>query len=194
MNSNEIIEKLKETGAILEGHFLLTSGKHSNKYIEKFRILENPETLDLVCNQMAKLFKDSSAEIILSAAIGGILLCGGVGRHLGLKHIFAERIEGKLCLRRGFDLPEGIKVLIVEDIVTTGGSIIELIDLSENYGANIIGICSLVDRAANKRNFNYEYKSLLELPIESWEEENIPDWLKNIPITTPGRSGKKHNV
>ena len=191
MKSDDIIKKLEETGAILEGHFLLTSGKHSNKYIEKFRILENPETLDIVCREMAELFKDKDAEIVLSAAIGGILLCGGVGRHLGLKHIFAERIDGELCLRRGFDLPDGIKVLIVEDIVTTGGSIFELIKLSNNYKANIVGICSLVDRSLNENNFQYEYKSLLNLPIESWEEKDVPDWLNAIPITSPGRSGKK---
>ena len=191
MKSNDIIKKLEQTGAILEGHFLLTSGKHSNKYIEKFRILENPETLDLVCCEMAKLFEDKGAEIVLSAAIGGILLCGGVGRHLGLKHIFAERINGELCLRRGFQLPKGKKVLIVEDIVTTGGSIFELIKLSNNYEANIVGVCSLVDRSLVENDFKYEYKSLLKLPIESWEEEDIPTWLNKIPITSPGRSGKK---
>ena len=191
MNTNEIIKKLEETGAILEGHFLLTSGKHSNKYIEKFRVLENPETLDLVCGEMARLFEDKGAEVVLSAAIGGILLCGGVGRHLNLKHIFAERIDGQLCLRRGFYLPKGIKVLIVEDIVTTGGSIIELIDLCNEYESEIIGICSLVDRSLNKTDFKYDYKSLLELPIDSWDEDDMPDWLKQIPITSPGRSGKK---
>ena len=191
MRPNDIIKKLEQTGAILEGHFLLTSGKHSNKYIEKFRILENPETLNIVSREMAELFKAKGAEIVLSAAIGGILLCGGVGRHLGLKHIFAERIDGELCLRRGFNLPQGIKVLIVEDIVTTGGSIIELINLSNNYGADIIGICSLVDRSLNKNNFQYEYKPLLNLPIESWDEHDIPDWLNVIPLTSPGRSGKK---
>ena len=191
MKAKDIIQKLEHTGAILEGHFLLTSGKHSNKYIEKFRILENPEMLDLVCREMAKLFKDEEAQIVLSAAIGGILLCGGVGRHLGLKHIFAERVDGELCLRRGFFLPEGIKVLIVEDIVTTGGSIFELVKLSESYGARIVGICSLVDRSLIQNDFKYSYKSLLNLPIESWDESDVPDWLKNIPITSPGRSGKK---
>ena len=153
MNTDEIIKKLEETGAILEGHFLLTSGKHSNKYIEKFRVLENPETLDLVCSEMARLFEDKGVEIVLSAAIGGILLCGGVGRHLRVKHIFAERINGELCLRRGFHLPKGVKVLIVEDIVTTGGSIIELIKLSNHYEADIVGICSLVDRSLTQSNF-----------------------------------------
>ncbi len=191
MKTNQIIKKLEETGAILEGHFLLTSGKHSNKYIEKFRILENPETLDLVCGEMANIFKHKKIEIVLSAAIGGILLCGGVGRHLGTQHIFAERIDGKLCLRRGFHLPKGVKVLIVEDIVTTGGSIFELIELSHEYEADIIGICSLVDRSLKKNDFKYEYKSLLDLPIESWEAKDVPDWLSAIPITSPGRSGKK---
>ena len=138
------------------------------------------------------LYKNN-IQIVLSAAIGGILLCGGVGRHLGLKHIFAERIDGQLCLRRGFYLPEGINVLIVEDIVTTGGSIEELIQLSENNKANIIGICSLVDRSLEIRETfqGYKYKSLLHLPIEAWEESKIPQWLKEIPITSPGRSGKK---
>ena len=191
MNSDNIIKKLEETGAILEGHFLLTSGKHSNKYIEKFRILENPETLDIVCKEMAQLFKDKEISIVLSAAIGGILLCGGVGRHLGLKHIFAERIDGKLCLRRGFDLPKGINVLIVEDIVTTGGSIFELVELSNEYEANVVGICSLVDRALEQIEFGYNYKTLLTMPVESWEESEVPDWLREIPITSPGRSGKK---
>ena len=191
MNSNNIIKKLEETGAILEGHFLLTSGKHSNKYIEKFRVLENPETLDIVCKEMAQLFNNENIDIVLSAAIGGILLCGGVGRHLGLKHIFAERVDGKLCLRRGFDLPKGINVLIVEDIVTTGGSIFELIELSKEYKANVVGICSLVDRSLTQIDFGYHYKSLLTMPIESWEEEDVPDWLRKIPITSPGRSGKK---
>ena len=191
MNTDEIIKKLEETGAILEGHFLLTSGKHSNKYIEKFRVLENPETLDLVCSEMARLFEDKGVEIVLSAAIGGILLCGGVGRHLRVKHIFAERINGELCLRRGFYLPKGVKVLIVEDIVTTGGSIIELIKLSNHYEADIVGICSLVDRSLTQNNFKHEYKTLLDFPIESWEEKDVPDWLDAIPITSPGRSGKK---
>jgi len=191
MNMDEIIKKLEETGAILEGHFLLTSGKHSNKYIEKFRVLENPETLDLVCSEMARLFEDKGVEIVLSAAIGGILLCGGVGRHLRVKHVFAERINGELCLRRGFYLPKGVKVLIVEDIVTTGGSIIELIKLSNHYEADIVGICSLVDRSLTQSNFKHEYKTLLDLPIESWEEKDVPDWLDAIPITSPGRSGKK---
>ena len=110
---------------------------------------------------------------------------------LGLKHIFAERADGKLCLRRGFDLPKGINVLKVEDIVTTGGSIFELIELSNHYEANIIGICSLVDRSLNENCFQYEYKSLLNFPIESWEKKDIPDWLNAFPITSPGRSGKK---
>ncbi len=191
MKTDDIIKKLEETGAILEGHFLLTSGKHSNKYIEKFRILENPETLDLVSSEMARLFENDNVDIVLSAAIGGILLCGGVGRHLNVTHIFAERVNGELCLRRGFDLPVGINVLIVEDIVTTGGSIFELINLANDYKTNIVGVCSLVDRSLIENDFGYKYKSLLKLPIESWEEDNVPDWLGQIPITSPGRSGKK---
>lgn len=94
-------------------------------------------------------------------------------------------------MRRGFDLPKGIKVLIVEDIVTTGGSIIELINLSNDYETDIVGVCSLVDRSLVQNDFGYKYKSLLRLPIDSWEEDEIPNWLDEIPITSPGRSGKK---
>ena len=190
MNSKDIIKKLEQTGAILEGHFLLTSGKHSNKYIEKFRILEDPEMLDIVCAEMAKLFKTQDIEIVLSAAVGGILLCGGVGRHLNLKHIFAERINGELCLRRGFFLPKGIKVLIVEDIVTTGGSIFELIKLSEAYNAEIVGVVNLVERSVEPIDFGVPSTSLLNLPSESWEENDCPLCKDNILLTKRGRTGK----
>jgi len=188
---NNLIEILKEKGAILEGHFLLTSGRHSDKYIEKFRIIEDPELLDLVSKNMVKLFSKKEIDIVLSAAIGGILLCGAVGRAINKKHIFTERIDGEMVLRRGFHLPDESNVLIVEDIVTTGGSIFEIIKVAEESNANIIGIGSIIDRNESLIDFGYDYKPLLQYPVKSWDDELVPDWLQDIPITKPGRSGKK---
>ena len=188
---NTILDTLKNTGAILEGHFLLTSGLHSNKYIEKFRLIENPKSLDLVCNEMAKLFSNEDVNLVLGAAVGGILISGGVGRELNLKHIFTERVNGIMELRRGFNIDESSKVLIVEDIVTTGGSIFELIDIVNNNKGKIVGITSILDRNQEPVDFGYKYKPLVQYPVDSFKSEEVPDWLKEIPITKPGRSGKK---
>ena len=188
---NKILNKLIESGAILEGHFLLTSGRHSNKYIEKFRLIEKPESLDFVCSSMADLYKHQDINVVLGAAVGGILISGGVGQKLNVKHIFTERINGEMKLRRGFYLDQNSKVLIVEDIVTTGGSIFELIDIVKKYNANLIGVTSILDRNKKPIDFGYPYQPLIQYPVDSWSSEDVPDWLKQVPITKPGRSGKK---
>ena len=191
MKSSEILDLLEWSGAILKGHFRLTSGKHSNQYIEKFRLLENPIALDKICSTMADLYKDKTVDLVISAAVGGILLAGGVGRYLNVKHIFSERVEGKMIFKRGFNIDEGQKVIIVEDIVTTGGSINEIIELVEQYNAQILGIISIVDRNDKMKIFKYPYDTLLNFPAQSWNEDECPDWLKKIPIQKPGSTGKK---
>ena len=191
MKSSEILDLLEWSGAILKGHFRLTSGKHSNQYIEKFRLLENPIALDKICSTMADLYKDKTVDLVISAAVGGILLAGGVGRYLNVKHIFSERVEGKMLFKRGFNIDEGQKVIIVEDIVTTGGSINEIIELVEQYNAEILGIISIVDRNDKMKIFKYPYDTLLNFPAQSWNEDECPDWLKKIPIQKPGSTGKK---
>ena len=124
MQSSELLTLIQKTGAMLNGHFLLTSDRHSNIYFEKFRILENPTALDDVCKEMAEIVIDQNIELVLGAAIGGILIAGGVGRHLGVKHIFSERVNGTMELRRGFSIEKGQRLIIVEDIITTGGSVV----------------------------------------------------------------------
>ena len=190
MKSTEVLDLLEWSGAILKGHFLLTSGKHSNQYIEKFRLLENPIALDKICSTMADIYKDKKIDLVVSAAIGGILISGGVGRYLNVKHIFSERINGEMVFKRGFDIEKNQNILVVEDIVTTGGSINEIIDLIEKYKANIIGIVSIVDRNDKKQIFKYPYETLLNFPAESWDEKDCPDWLKKIPVFKPGSTGK----
>jgi orotate phosphoribosyltransferase len=188
---NKILNILIETGAILEGHFLLTSGMHSNKYVEKFRLIEQPQSLDLVCSAMADLYKDQEVNLILGAAVGGILISGGVGRELNVKHIFTERVNRMMELRRGFEINEKSKVLIVEDIVTTGGSVFELIDIINKFNGEVVGVTSILDRNKKPIDFGVPYVPLVQYPVESWDEDNIPLWLDEIPLTQRGRSGKK---
>ena len=194
MESSELLTLLNETGAMIEGHFLLTSGRHSDVYIEKFRILENPSVLDDVCREMAKVVKNQNIELVLGAAIGGILISGGVGRHLGVKHIFCERVNGKMQFRRGFSIVEGQRIVIVEDIITTGGSVIELIELAADKGAEIIHVVNLVDRSFGNVDFGVPSTALLTIPSESWESEDCLFCKQGIAITQRGRTGKKMEI
>ena len=191
MQSHNLLNLLRETGAMLDGHFLLTSGMHSNMYIEKFRILENPKSLDLVCLAMAKIIKNDDIDLVLGAAIGGILIAGGVGRHLGKKHVFSERIDGKMELRRGFSISKEERIVIVEDIITTGGSVIELIHLAEEHEAQIIHVVNLVDRSPDGIEFGYPSTALLNLPSRSYKSDDCPLCIQGLTLTERGRTGKK---
>ena len=191
MEPRELLKLLQETGAMLEGHFLLTSGRHSNVYIEKFRVLENPQALDDVCRAMAGTVQNQNVELVLGAAIGGILIAGGVGRHLAVKHIFSERVDGKMELRRGFSITRGQRIVIVEDIITTGGSVFELIQLAKEYEAEIVHVVNLVDRSLGEVNFEVPTTALLTIPSESWEPEDCPLCQQGVAITQRGRTGKQ---
>ena len=191
MESGELLNLLKDTGAMLEGHFLLTSGRHSGVYIEKFRILENPRALDDVCWEMAEIVKNDNIDLVLGAAIGGILVSGGVGRHLGVKHIFCERVNGTMKLRRGFSIKKGNRIVIVEDIITTGGSVMELIKLAEDQGAKIVHVVNLVDRSTRDVDIKVPSTAILTFPSKSWEPENCPLCKQGMAITQRGRTGKK---
>tara|TARA_Y100001968_G_C19239656_1_gene658758 strand:+ start:224 stop:790 length:567 start_codon:yes stop_codon:yes gene_type:complete len=186
---NKIYDLLVHKGAIMSGHFVLTSGLHSNQYIEKFRVLEDPKSLKIICESMAEIYSDSNIDIVVSAAIGGILISSGVADQLNVNGIFSERVNGEMIFKRGFQILENSNVLVVEDIVTTGGSIKEIIALLEPLNVNIVGICSLAHRG-DIIDFGYKYHPLTKINIQSWEENNIPDWLNDIPITKPGSTGK----
>ena len=191
MRSGELLNLLKETGAIMDGHLLLTSGRHSNVYIEKFRVLENPAALNEVCREMAEIVKNQNIKLVLGAAVGGILISGGVGRQLGKKHIFAERIDGKMELRRGFSIKSRERIVIVEDIITTGGSVIELIHLAEEQSAEIVHIVNLVDRSPKGIDFVYPSTALLHLPSDSFKPDDCPSCKQGLTIIKRGRTGKK---
>ena len=161
-----------------------------DKYVEKFRLLENPVALKSICKLMSEKYKNDSVDLILGAAIGGILLCGGVGRELNVKHIFTERVDKKMVLKRGFEIEKNQRVVIVEDIITTGGSVFEMIDIVGESGAEIVGVSSILDRSNKKIDFGAPHSPLLKMKIDSWGEGEVPQWLKRIPITKPGSTGK----
>lgn len=185
-----LLDLMKSKGAILNGHFLLTSGQHSNVYLEKFRLLENPKVVRELGQRMAGPFMNEDVDIILGAAIGGILLSHAVAAELGKLGIFAERIDGNLQLRRGFEIAKDDRVLIVEDIVTTGSSVKELINLVAIYEAEVIGVTCLVDRTKGGVDFKCRTNVLLHYPVESWEADDCPLCQDGISITARGRSGR----
>ena len=191
MNSKEVLDLLEWSGAIMKGHFKLTSGRHSDTYIEKFRLLENPIALDKICITMSEKFSAKEVDLVVGAAIGGILIAGGVGRHLNTKHIFSERVNGDMQFKRGFSIEKNSNIIIVEDIITTGGSVRELIDLLViDYKVNIVGVVCIVNRSEDNLDFGSPFISLLNLPSQSWDKSNCPTCLKKIPLSKPGSTGK----
>lgn len=181
---------LQDCGALLDGHFLLTSGRHSDRYIEKFRLLEQPDALDKVATAMTEDVRPEDVDVVLGAAVGGILIAGAVSRKLGRRTLFTERVAGAMTLRRGFSLAPGERVLVVEDIVTTGGSVLELLKVVDRAGAQVAGVVCLVDRSAGGLDIGVPSNTLLRLPIATWEPDTCPLCRQGIPLTEPGRTGK----
>lgn len=186
MTENEVRQILMDTGAILEGHFLLTSGLHSPYYVEKFQFLQYPEHTARLCKEMADFFKNEKIEVVVGPVTGGILLAHEVGKNLGTRAIFTERENGKMTLRRGFVINPGERVLIVEDIVSTGGSVKEVIDVVKEHEGNLIGVGMIVDRSGGNVDFGVPSHSLLQLEVTTYQPDNCPLCQKGMPITKRG--------
>lgn len=186
MYRERILEIFKETGVLMEGHFLLSSGRHSAKYLQCAKIFQYPKYSEEVSKALAEKFLDDKIDIVIGPAIGGIILSYEVGRILNKKTIFAERENGVMSLRRGFTIEPGSKVLVVEDVVTTGGSVKEVIELVKNNGAEVIGVGSIVDRSGGKVDFGVKFRSVISLEVESYEPAECPLCKKNIPFIKPG--------
>lgn len=186
----DIEDLLRKSGAFLEGHFLLSSGMHSPHYYEKFRLLENPQFNTLVSEELAKKFSNKTIDVVASAAVGGILLAYEVARAFNVRCVFAERVDGNLTLRRGFQVEPDENVLLVEDIVTTGGSVLELYDVIEETDANIVGIGIIVDRSNGRFNPNADWSALYTADVENYDPDECPLCAEGVPMTTRGRTGK----
>lgn len=191
MTEQEVKELLIKTSAIMEGHFLLTSGLHSPMYVEKFNVLQHPQYTEKLCQELAKRFADKNIQTVVGPMTGGILLAHEVGKSLGTRAIFTERVDGKMAFRRGFSLAKGERVLIVEDIVTTGGSVKEVIDVVKSEGAIPVGVGLLVDRSGGKANFgDVPHEALLKLDVQTYKPEECPLCHDNVPMTKRGSTGK----
>ena len=191
MTQEEVRALLVKTGAIMDGHFLLTSGLHSPHYVEKFNVLQHPVYTAQLCAAMAEKFKDANIETVVGPVTGGILLAHETGKSLGTRAIFTERVDGKMTFRRGFSLREGERVLIVEDIVTTGGSIKEVIEVVKAAGAVPVAVSMLVDRSGGKANFgDVPSTALLTMDVETYSPDTCPLCAKGVPMTKRGRTGK----
>ena len=177
----EVEQALKESGALLEGHFLLASGRHSQFYIEKFRLLEQPRLTSKLCAEIARRFENDGIETVVGPVTGGIILAFEVARILGIRAVYAERAEdgAGFALRRGFQLKAGEKCLVVEDIVTTGGSAQKVVELVRQNGGKIVGCALLVDRSNGALQIDApRVESLLEMKVESWAPGQEPSWLE----------------
>ena len=191
MTEQEVKDILLKTNAIMDGHFLLTSGLHSPHYVEKFNVLQHPAYTQQLCEAMAEKFRDSQIDTVVGPMTGGILLAHEVGKALGTRAIFTERVDGRMTFRRGFTLEQGERVLIVEDIVTTGGSIKEVIAAVKELGAIPVAVSMLVDRSGGKVSFgDVPSTALLHMQVETYNPDDCPLCRQGIPMTKRGRTGK----
>lgn len=180
-----VIETLKEVGALLEGHFLLSSGKHSDKYCQCARLLQYPDKAEKVLSVVADKIKNIDFDIVVGPAMGGVIVSYELARQLGKPGIFTERKEGEMKLSR-FEIKKGAKVMISEDVVTTGKSTMEVCRLLESLGAEVVGVCSIVDRRGKESELTLPLYSAVKLDIESFNKEDCPLCKENIPYIKPG--------
>jgi len=181
---------LKKTNALLEGHFVLSSGLHSPKYIQCAKLLSFPYLANKICASLAKKIKKEfkSIDLILAPAMGGIIIGYEIGRLLKKETIFCERVNGKFTIRRGFRIKKGAKVIIIEDVITTGKSSLECVKLITKSKAKLLGFASIIDRSTNK-SLKIKKKiiiSHMKIDVPSYKKNEIPESLRKIPITVPG--------
>ena len=180
---------LKKTNALLEGHFILSSGLHSSKYIQCAKLLSYPHLADKICKSLANQIKKKykKIDLILSPAIGGIVIGYEIGKLLKKETIFCERVKGKFTLRRGFSINKGARVLIIEDVITTGKSSLECVKLVKKAHAKLLGFASIINRSTKKSlKIKTKIVSHLKIDIPVYRPNQLPDTLKSVPITTPG--------
>lgn len=175
ITQERVMEILKEAGVLLEGHFRLTSGRHSNRYLQCAKIFRNTKYSEELCGALAEQYKNEFVEVVIGPAMGAVQMAYEVSRALQCENFFTERGEdGKMVLRRGFQVNPGQKVLVVEDVVTTGGSVREVVELVQKAGGIVVGIGSIVDRTGGKIDFGVPFRSVISVEVESWEPQDCP--------------------
>jgi orotate phosphoribosyltransferase len=189
LSRKKSLDILKRTNALLEGHFILSSGLHSSKYIQCAKLLSFPHIANKICISLAKKIKKNfkKIDIILAPAMGGVIIGYEIGKLLKKETIFCERVKGKFTLRRGFYIPPKKNVLIIEDVITTGKSSLECVKIIKKSKAKLLGFASIIDRST-KQNLKIKSKiiSHLKINVPTFKKNNLPKDLKSIPITSPG--------
>ena len=186
LTQDKIFEIFEQAGVLLTGHFRLTSGRHSDRYMQCARIFQHPQYSEAICRHLAELFSDTQIDTVAGPAVGAIQMAYEVSRAVGCRNIFAERENGVMTFRRGFTIEPGERVLIVEDTVTTGGSVKEVIEAVKSMGGIVVGVGSVVDRSGGSADFGVPFRAAAAVSIESWSEENCPLCKSNTPIIKPG--------
>jgi orotate phosphoribosyltransferase len=184
--SDELIKLFKDAGALQEGHFLLASGMHSPVYWEKFRILQYPHYAEILCQLIADHFRHDNIQTVAGPTLGGMILSFEVARKLGIKSIYAEKEGDHRAFRRSFDIKHGERVLIVDDVLTTGGSVFEVIEAVKSINGTLIGIGVLVDRSQHQIDFGVPLFSCIKSPTTAYKPEECPLCTRGIPLTRPG--------
>ena len=187
LTQEQALDCYKKTGAVLKGHFKLTSGRHSDTYMQSAKLFIDTKQSEIVCKALAEKLAGEKIDLVVSPAIGGILMGYEVARQLGVPNIFAERENGEMTLRRGFSIEKGTKVVVVEDVVTTGGSVKEVVKLVQGLGAEVVAVASLVDRSNGKVDFGVKYVNLISMEVVSYEPAECPLCKEGkIELTKPG--------
>jgi len=181
-----VVEAFQATGALLEGHFLYTSGRHGRQFLQAARVLQYPRHTEALCAVMAEIFREDRVDLVVGPATGGIVLAYETARHLQCRAAYTERDDaGGMALKRGIAISPGARVLVVEDIITTGGSVKKSIAHLRSRGAQIVGVAALIDRSGGEASFNCRFESLAALPMESWPAQSCPLCAQGRPLVEP---------
>ena len=189
LSPKKSLDILRKTNALLEGHFVLSSGFHSSKYIQCAKLLSHPYLAEKICKSLASKIKKKfkKIDLILAPAMGGIIIGYEIGKVLKKETIFCERVNGKFKLRRGFQIKKGSKVLIMEDVITTGKSSMECVNLIKKAKAKLVGFASIIDRSTKKNlKIKNSIVSHMKIEVPTFKKNKLPEFLKNTPITVPG--------
>jgi orotate phosphoribosyltransferase len=191
MTQDEVLDIYKRTGALLTGHFLLSSGLHSDRYLQSALVLQLPEVATSLCAALAEHFRGQRIEVVIAPALGGVFVSHETARALGVRALFAERVNGELTLRRGFSIRTGERVLVVEDVITTGKSTKETIEVVRQAGGVAVAAGALVDRSGGKAELGVPYRSLVTLDVPTYRPEDCPLCRSGSTPVKPGSRGIK---
>jgi len=191
MTDKEILQIFREHGALLEGHFILSSGLHSDRYIQCALVLQHPRVAEQLCSALAAKLRRLGATVVAAPALGGVIVSHEVARALGLRALFTERQEGVMTLRRGFSLAPSEPTLVVEDVITTGGSTRETMAAVEQAGGKVVGVGALIDRSGGKADLGVPKAALVTLSVQNYDPANCPLCKSGIPAIKPGSRTKK---